>query len=578
MPIDLRRIAVAPLPLPGPHFLAGILSALPIWALTSQQKELRLSLAGLLLAQGQAQPDCAAAAKGLLAYAGQIEPFDAPSLALLTQTQAQAPFLPPRAAAMANLLAGMPQLADDDVSYEAIAASGDADLFVRYLEVSCRDRVAGLARLAPAFAGLCRLPDLERAEGLLAGFAPVLPPSLFARLAAEFAVLRLPPELALTRLATLDADVWGLFVAVATSHCLDRLGDREGALTACLTARRALPYHVNLTLRASELAKPVAVPPPAKAGEAAVCLYSLNKAELFYDCLTHLAATDLGEVVVAILDNGSTDATPDMLAGMAARFPSGRFVSVRLPVNIGAPGARNWLLALPEVAVCSHVAFLDDDEEAPPTWLAELLDAQRRFDADVVFGAVRGRAPDGQLTHRAYFEDFFSRKGPAEAAVTRDYHGCGCSLVRRAALPDPVAPFSPARNQTGGEDDLLFAAMRDAGARFAWAPEAWVWEDPAPARLTLGYAVARAFVYGQGPTYHCATSTPPDVVGVARWMAIGLGQTGVYGLVALLKWLAGAPDRAFALDRAARGLGKVLWWGPFKLRLYGQVEAPKSSG
>ena len=29
MPIDPRRIAVAPLPLPGPQFLAGILDALP---------------------------------------------------------------------------------------------------------------------------------------------------------------------------------------------------------------------------------------------------------------------------------------------------------------------------------------------------------------------------------------------------------------------------------------------------------------------------------------------------------------------------------------------------------------------
>lgn len=269
------------------------------------------------------------------------------------------------------------------------------------------------------------------------------------------------------------------------------------------------------------------------------------------------------------------------------QVPSARRTAEQLAAEAGFPvryvhepraGVANVRNAALERAEGALIAFLDDDEEAPPTWLAALLDAQRRFDADVVFGAVRGRAPDGQLAHRAYFEDFFSRKGPAEAAVTRDYHGCGCSLVRRAALPDPVAPFSPARNQTGGEDDLLFAAMRDAGARFAWAPEAWVWEDPAPARLTLAYAVARAFVYGQGPTYHCATSTPPDVVGVARWMAIGLGQTGVYGLVALLKWLAGAPDRAFALDRAARGLGKVLWWGPFKLRLYGQVEAPKSSG
>ena len=272
MPIDPRRIVLPPLPLPGPQFLAGILDALPIWALTSQQKELRLSLAGLLLAQGPAQPDCAAVAKGLLAYAGQIDPFDAPSLALLGQTQAQAPFLPPRAAAMTSLLAGLPQLADDDVSFEAIAASGDAGLFIQYLEVSCRDRAAGLARLAPAFAGLCRLPDAELAERLLAGFAPILPPPLYARLAAEFAVLRLPPEIALDRIARLDADVWGLFAAVAASHCLDRLGDRAGALAACLTARRALPYHVNLTLRAYALAQPPAAAPPAKAGQAAVCL------------------------------------------------------------------------------------------------------------------------------------------------------------------------------------------------------------------------------------------------------------------------------------------------------------------
>ena len=282
---------------------------------------------------------------------------------------------------------------------------------------------------------------------------------------------------------------------------------------------------------------------------------------------------DAAEIELVVVDNDAAGSAAATVEALRAEAPFAlRYVHEPRP---GVANARNAGLAAGAGAL---IAFLDDDEEAPPTWLAALLDAQRRFDADVVFGAVRGRAPDGQLAHRAYFEDFFSRKGPAEAAVTRDYHGCGCSLVRRAALPDPVAPFSPARNQTGGEDDLLFAAMRDAGARFAWAPEAWVWEDPAPARLTLAYAVARAFVYGQGPTYHCATSTPPDVVGVARWMAIGLGQTGVYGLVALLKWLAGAPDRAFALDRAARGLGKVLWWGPFKLRLYGQVEAPKSSG
>ncbi|MHC1789319.1 glycosyltransferase family 2 protein [Solidesulfovibrio sp.] len=385
MPPQARPAAVAPLPTPGPGFLAAIVSALPIWALTSQQKELRLSLADLLLAQGAQQPDCAAAAQGLLAYAFALDPFDGPSLDRLARTQAQAPFLPPRAAALVRFLADRPSLDEEDISFEAIQASGDADLLVRYLEVAARDRAAGLSRLAPAFAALCRLPDAGQADRLLTGFAPVLPPPLFARLSAEFAVLRLPPERALARLAGLDADLWGLFAAVAASHCLDRLGDRQGALTACLTARRALPYHVNLTLRAFELAKPVSTPPPAKAGEAAVCLYSLNKADLFHDCLLHLAATDLGEAVVAVLDNGSTDATPDMLAGVAARFPADRFVSLRLPVNIGAPGARNWLLALPEVAACRHVAFLDDDAFPEADWLSRLLATAR---ANPTAGAV----------------------------------------------------------------------------------------------------------------------------------------------------------------------------------------------
>jgi cellulose synthase/poly-beta-1,6-N-acetylglucosamine synthase-like glycosyltransferase len=240
----------------------------------------------------------------------------------------------------------------------------------------------------------------------------------------------------------------------------------------------------------------------------------------------------------------------------------------------GVANARNAALA---VASGALIAFLDDDEEAPPGWLAALVDAQARFGADAVFGPVRGRAPAGPLAHRAYLESFFSRHGPDEAGRIDLYYGCGCSLVRRAALPDPVAPFSPARNHTGGEDDLLFGAMQAAGAVFAWAPDAWVWEDPVPERLSLGYAISRAFVYGQGPTYQCATAEPRDVAGVVRWMAIGALQASVFGGLAALQWLVGAERRAFTLDRAARGLGKVLWWGPFKLRLYGRSISPQTA-
>ena len=377
MPFDSNRIAPPLLPRPSPAFLPGILRDLPLWALTSQQHELRLSLAGLLLNQPGSHPDFTAAAQGMLAQAFQDDPFDAAAVSMLLQAQTAHPFLPPKAVAMASLIAAAPTPGQEDVGIEEIRAAGDVDLIVQYLEVASRDARHALSRLAAAYPVLCRLPDTETARRLLTAFAPHVPPPLFSRLEAEFACLRLSPETALDHVLRLDQDIWGLFVAIAASSCLERLGDRQDAFAACLVAQKALPHHVNLLLRAHVLAQPRPVPSPPAPGEAAVCLYSLNKADLFRQCLTHLAGTELGASVVAVLDNGSTDGTAAMLREVAGLFPNGQFVQVRLPVNIGAPGARNWLLSLPEVKACRHAAFLDDDAFPPADWLGRLLQTAR---------------------------------------------------------------------------------------------------------------------------------------------------------------------------------------------------------
>lgn len=385
--------ALPPLPDPGPGFLSHILTAAPIWALTSAQPELRLSLVRGLLAQAETRPDCLAVAQGLLTLAFQENPFAAEPLALLEAVQAAHPFLPPRAQALVRLLRAAPVLETDDVRFEDILAARDPELVSRYLEVAAKDRRTGLARLAPAFFSLCRLPDADEARRLLAAFGPSLPPPLFARLQAELAVLRQSPEQALPEIASLDPDVWGLYAAIATSRLCQRLGDREGALAACLGARRRLSHHVNLTLAAHALAFPAPPPTDPVPDQVAVCLYSMNKAELLRECLTHLAGTRLGGSLVAVLDNGSTDHTPRMLSDVAGLFPEGRLRTVRLPVNVGAPGARNWLLALPEVQARPYVAFLDDDAFPEPDWLARLLGTAARFpQAGVVGCAIVDRA------------------------------------------------------------------------------------------------------------------------------------------------------------------------------------------
>ncbi|MBI5942006.1 MAG: glycosyltransferase family 2 protein [Caulobacterales bacterium] len=269
------------------------------------------------------------------------------------------------------------------------------------------------------------------------------------------------------------------------------------------------------------------------------------------------------ELIVADNDQQPSARLAVESAAKAAPFPV-RYVHVP---EAGVANVRNGAL---KAARGELIAFLDDDQEAPAGWLAALLEAMRRHNGDVVFGPVMARAPDTVTRHRAYLERFFSREGPALAGPMPGYFGCGDSLLRRAALPDPDQPFNVARNQMGGEDDLLFGTMQAAGARFVWAPDAWVWEDPIPDRLTLRYTLARAFAYGQGPSEHCYASTPRDWAGVGRWMVIGLGQAVVFGLIAAAKWLVRSPDRARALDRAVRGLGKTLWFGPFKINFYGR--------
>jgi len=274
---------------------------------------------------------------------------------------------------------------------------------------------------------------------------------------------------------------------------------------------------------------------------------------------------ELGGLELVVIDNDAAPSAKAVVEALAeeAPFPV-RYVH---EPAAGVANARNAALA---AASGDLIAFLDDDEEAAPGWLAALIDAQARFDADAVFGPVEARAPATVTRHREYLQRFFSREGPAAAGVIDHYYGCGDSLIRRAALPHPTRPFLAERNETGGEDDHLFGVMQRAGARFAWAPGALVYEDPAPARLTLRYALARAFAYGQGPTYGCATADPPDWKGVARFMATGTIQVGVFGLFAAFQWLRRAPHRAFALDRAVRGLGKVLFGGPFAMRFYGR--------
>lgn len=265
---------------------------------------------------------------------------------------------------------------------------------------------------------------------------------------------------------------------------------------------------------------------------------------------------------IVVADNDPQGSAAPLVARLSAEAPV-PLTYAHAPIP-GVATARNVGLAATDASL---IAFLDDDEAASPRWMAALLDAQAQTGADVVFGPIRGRVPEGTGWTTDYLETFFGRVGPAETGPLDEPWGCGNSLmVRATALPGP-APFDASADQTGGEDDKLFAALSARGGRYGWAADAWVDEFAPPHRATLRYALTRAFAYGQGPSQTAAAAR--DWLAVVRWMLIGAAQAGVWGVVSLILFVMRRPSRAQSYDRFARGFGKILWIRRFEPRFYG---------
>jgi len=168
--------------------------------------------------------------------------------------------------------------------------------------------------------------------------------------------------------------------------------DQAAAASAFLKLWHEIPWHVNLSLKLHSLIS--APPQPTIPGQAtAICVYSWNNADLLQQTLRSLSQSDLGNSSLLVLDNGSSDHTPEVVR-MAADLFGNHLKSYRLPTNIGAPAARNWLLRHPEASAFDTVVFLDDDVLLPPDWLANLSGHFLQAGKHVIVGCrIMNQAP-----------------------------------------------------------------------------------------------------------------------------------------------------------------------------------------
>ena len=132
------------------------------------------------------------------------------------------------------------------------------------------------------------------------------------------------------------------------------------------------PWRTNLALRLNDVATGADKGLEKPAGKTAILLYSWNKANDLDATLESLFNSDIGGGHVFCLDNGSTDATSQVVAAWADKFGKDRFTPITLPVNVGAAAARNWLMHFPQVAEYEFTAYLDDDIVLDKDWLCKL--------------------------------------------------------------------------------------------------------------------------------------------------------------------------------------------------------------
>jgi glycosyltransferase involved in cell wall biosynthesis len=226
----------------------------------------------------------------------------------------------------------------------------------------------------------------------------------------------------------------------------------------------------------------------------AICIITYRRPEGLRRALDAIGAQVLDRPAsprIVVVDNDD--------AGSAREVCDAARAALTLPLEYaieprrGIPFARNRCVAIARPHA-DWIAFVDDDEEPAPGWLAELLRVQAEHSADVVTGPVVPRVA-GELPTWAVRGRLFQRpRFPTGARRNRAFTN---NVLFRAEIFDRVQPhFDDRMAMTGGSDAHFSRRVHRAGYRIVWADRAEVHEALPASRITPGWLYQRAYRTG----------------------------------------------------------------------------------
>src|SRR3954453_2646898 len=208
-------------------------------------------------------------------------------------------------------------------------------------------------------------------------------------------------------------------------------------------------------------ATPLELAPPLPA--VSIVVATRNRAEMLGALLDHLAAQTVGRDAfeVLVVDDGSTDGTPALLAEYAERGTL-RLRTLSHEKSRGPAAARNhgWRAARGELIV-----FTDDDCEPVAEWLARILADAESPPGEIIQGRV---LPNPRETGNAgAFTRTLRVDGPSPHYETANV------LYPRAVL-ERLDGFDEHYPAPAGEDTDLGWRARADGVGYVFSPEALV--------------------------------------------------------------------------------------------------------
>ncbi len=228
----------------------------------------------------------------------------------------------------------------------------------------------------------------------------------------------------------------------------------------------------------------------ADAPRVSVVVCTFNGARTLVQCLRSLLALDYPDYEVIVVDDGSTDETPALLA----HFPEIRIIRQD---NQGLSRARNAGL---QAATGSVIAFTDSDCFADRDWLTHLVYQLHRSGAAGV-GGPNLTPQDGRLAACVA-----AAPGQPMHVLESDQtaeHIPGCNMAFRRAALEAINGFDPLFRQAGDDVDICWR-LQQAGFWITFAPGAVVWHHRratprAYLRQQAGYGEAEALLRFKHP-------------------------------------------------------------------------------